>query len=93
MPYIKQTDRENYDGHIQELVYLVNEYQEQEAQSPSGQLNYIISSLLMGVYKDTLPSYSEFNEIVGILECAKMEIYRRVVAPYENQKMKENGDI
>lgn len=29
---------------------------------------------------------------VGILVCALLEFYRRAVAPYEDNKIKENGD-
>jgi hypothetical protein len=37
--------------------------------------------------------YAHINEAVGALECAKLELYRRVAAPYEDQKMKESGDV
>ena len=37
--------------------------------------------------------YAHINEVVGALECAKLELYRRVAAPYEDQKMKESGDV
>jgi len=37
--------------------------------------------------------YAHLNEVVGVLECAKLELYRRVVAPYEDQKMTESGDV
>jgi len=30
---------------------------------------------------------------MGALEGAKLEFYRRVVVPYEEKKMKENGDV
>ena len=38
-------------------------------------------------------SYATINDIIGALEGAKMEFYRRVVAPYEDEKIKENGDV
>jgi len=38
-------------------------------------------------------SYSEYNEIIGILECAKMEVYRRLVVPYEDKKIEQNTDV
>jgi hypothetical protein len=38
-------------------------------------------------------SYSIINDIVGVLECAKMEFYRRVAVPYEDKKRTENGDV
>jgi hypothetical protein len=37
--------------------------------------------------------YAHINEAVGALECAKLELYRRVAAPYEDEKMKESGDV
>ena len=37
--------------------------------------------------------YSKINALIGVLECAKLELYRRVAAPYENDKIDENGDV
>ena len=37
--------------------------------------------------------YAHINEAVGALECAKLELYRRIAVPYEDQKMKESGDV
>lgn len=31
-------------------------------------------------------------ETIAALECAKLELYRRIAAPYEDRKRKENGD-
>ena len=30
---------------------------------------------------------------MGVLECCKLEFYRRVAAPYEDIKIEENGDV
>jgi hypothetical protein len=38
-------------------------------------------------------NYQTVNDIVGALEGAKMEFYRRAAAPYEDLKIKENGDV
>ena len=38
-------------------------------------------------------SYHAYNEIIGVLECVKQEFYRRMVAPYEDKKCEENGDV
>lgn len=32
-------------------------------------------------------------QILGVLSCVQQEFYRRVVAPYEDQKCRENGDV
>jgi hypothetical protein len=38
-------------------------------------------------------SYQTINDIVGALEGAKLEFYRRVAVPYEDKKIIENGDV
>jgi len=35
----------------------------------------------------------QINEVIGVLECAKLELYRRVAAPYEERKRIENGEV
>jgi len=58
----------------------------------SGELNYVISMAV----KDFLATgygYSDINDAIGALEGAKLELYRRIAAPYEDNKVVENGDI
>lgn len=31
--------------------------------------------------------------MVGVLECAKLEAYRRIASPHEDKKIDENGDV
>jgi hypothetical protein len=31
--------------------------------------------------------------MIGILECCKLELYRKKAAPYENEKELENGSV
>lgn len=38
-------------------------------------------------------SYARFNAIIGALECCKTEICRKLISPYEDEKIKENGEI
>jgi hypothetical protein len=38
-------------------------------------------------------SYTEMQHVIGTLECVKMEMYRRMLSPYEDAKIAENGDI
>jgi hypothetical protein len=38
-------------------------------------------------------NYQRLNDALGALEGAKLEFYRRVVVPYEDWKMTENGDV
>lgn len=58
-----------------------------------GELNFVISAICDEIIKEKGLCYATINEIVGALECCKLEIYRRIAAPYEDIKIKENGDV
>jgi hypothetical protein len=57
-----------------------------------GDLNYLISDMLYEYWLGH-KNYRGINDIIGALECAKIEFYRRIVAEYEDAKIKENGDV
>ena len=80
MPYIKQERRKEMsnDGGNAETA---------------GELNYQITIVCKDYVEHKGLSYATINDIIGALEGAKQEFYRRVAAPYEDQKIKENGDI
>ena len=87
MPYIKQNQREEIDPILAELTkFLFN-----SSLNP-GTLNYVISTIINSALGKEL-SYTKINSIIGMLECAKLELYRRVAVPYEGEKIKENGDV
>ena len=79
MPYIKLNDRANIDlgAHPQ----------------TAGELNFCITKLIMRYLRGKNMNYQRVNDCLGALEGAKLEFYRRVVAPYENMKCEENGDV
>lgn len=84
MPYIKPEVREGLDLIASPIFRLVNK-------TPNtGALNYIITKILLATEPN---SYEDYNALVGVLECIKMELYRRVIASYEDRKKKQNGDI
>lgn len=59
----------------------------------AGELNWTITQLLDDyVARMGGARYAVLNEVIGVLECAKLELYRRIVAPYEDTKITENGD-
>lgn len=86
MPYINKNSRDFLDYIIDDLIGAFNQHDI----SRDGSLNYVISSVINNLY-DT--NYTDLNAAIGVLECAKMELYRRVVAPYEDTKIIENGDV
>lgn len=63
-----------------------------DLQGKPGKLNYIITRLVI-MSLPPEPRYEDFNRAVGVLECAKLEFYRRMVAAYEDRKRSENGDV
>jgi len=59
----------------------------------AGELNYVITTILDQYIKMKGKKYQTLNEVIGVMECAKLELYRRVAAPYEDTKIIENGDV
>lgn len=59
----------------------------------AGELNYAISQIVTEYIELKTLSYQTINDIVGALEGAKLEFYRRVAIPYEDFKIKVNGDL
>ena len=59
----------------------------------AGELNYRITSAVMEFFRRSEGRYQDINDIIGALEGAKQEFYRRVAVPYEEKKMKANGDV
>jgi len=59
----------------------------------AGELNYAITQII-DQYRYTKGfDYQAVNDVIGALEGAKLEFYRRVAAPYEDTKIQENGDV
>ena len=83
MPYIKQNRQELVEGNCIETT---------RPQS-AGELNHCITYLIHNYIDMKGLRYVNINEAIGVLECAKLELYRQVVAPYEDIKKKENGAI
>jgi hypothetical protein len=86
MPYIEPSQRMPLDPLIEKLAITLPET------DFAGQLNYVVSKLAAHLLHDKL-NYARVNEIIGALECAKLELYRRVAAPYEDTKVDQNGDV
>lgn len=61
--------------------------------SNPGELNFMVTRLINDYMLSQPFNYQVINDIIGALEGAKMEFYRRVVIPYEDRKIIENGDV
>lgn len=81
MPYIAKCFRDIF------------EYEPFTALNNVGELNYEITMKIIKYLEHKELSYQTINDIMGALEGAKQEFYRRVAIPYENKKIEENGDV
>lgn len=80
MPYIPEIDRQK----LKSGYY--------NAKSP-GELNFLITSIVDKYLVDNGINYTAINNVIGALECAKLELYRRLAVPYEDKKIKDHGDV
>ena len=93
MPYIPPGDRTRYDASIADLA---GSLAEATPEKRKGHANYVITQILRqawGVQSADNESYSSYADIIGTLECAKHEIYRRWVGPYEDDAIQRHGDL
>lgn len=76
------------------MPYIKNRAQvEVSGPSNPGELNYLLTKLVHEYVQRQGVSYATLNEALGVLEAAKAEFYRAVVAPYEDAKLLANGPI
>lgn len=68
-------------------------YLKSHAPEGAGELNYRITLMLLDYLEHHGKSYRIINDIMGAIEGAKFEFYRRVAAPYEDKKCHINGDV
>lgn len=60
----------------------------------AGELNYVVTRAVDAYLCWQGPlRYDTLNTAIGVLECAKLELYRRLAAPYEDIKQTQNGDV
>ena len=86
MPYIKEESRGKYN---QVLACLRNE----DLLKDVGELNFLLTNICKEYLRKHGEKYQHYNDIVGALECCKLEYYRRRIAKYEDKKIKDNGDV
>ena len=82
MPYIKKEDRESMDFVVGNMIH--------NGVKPDGKLNYVLYKFC----KDTVqPSYNNYKNFIGELRQCATEIERMILAPYEDLKREENGEV
>jgi hypothetical protein len=82
MPYIRKEIRPTMDTVVDQMI--------KAGVQVDGDLNYILFKFCKNHVK---PSYNNYKNFLGELNEAAEEIRRRLLAPYENLKIEENGDV
>lgn len=92
MPYIKKEDRSKFlvdsKGGFIELLSEVGFKCDN-----AGELNYAFTLIAQEYLNKKGLKYQNINDIIGALEGCKLELYRRFAAPYEDEKIQQNGDV
>jgi hypothetical protein len=87
MPYIQSRDTR-----LERLTFAERVYPESV-----GELNWAITTLVKNYLQRATriekESYEDYNAAIGALECAKLELARRRLAIYEDEKRQEAGRV
>lgn len=99
MPYITQDKRSALDEIVEAMsgVYVAYKHTphggiktQKEGIKVDGDLNYLLFAFCKRHVK---PSYNNYKNFCGELNECVAEIRRELLAPYEDQKKEENGDV
>jgi len=85
MPYIPQNDRADTE------VMLLDDALSFTPKN-AGELNFAVTRFIDNYLEKNGVRYRYINEMIGALECCKLELYRRIASPYEDVVMRKNGD-
>lgn len=84
MPYVPANDRKRLSGAINWSAMVP---------ANAGELNYVISLLAVEYVKRKGLSYKVLAEVQAAIHGSLVEFERRLVGPYEDTKISENGDL
>jgi hypothetical protein len=87
MPYIKKEQRPAIDNLIKPLIEHINSL---PLEDQDGSLNYAFTRIIKSVYPK---KYFHLNRALGMITAVTQELYRKIIGPYEDTKIIENGDL
>lgn len=87
MPYIKKEQRPAID---QLITPLIDHLKSLPLENQDGSLNYAVTKIIKHVYPQ---KYFHFNRALGVLTAVTQELYRKIIGPYEDTKISENGEV
>lgn len=92
MPYIQQETRSALDPAIDALLEALAKVRAQlNPNDFKGVLNYTLTRIVAGAFPNV--RYSNIADVIGALECVKLEFYDRIARPYEDKKRSQEGDV
>jgi len=87
MPYIKKEQRPKIDKLTSPIISYLKSL---PVEDQDGSLNYLVTKIIKHVYPQ---KYFHYNRALGVLSAIAFELYRKIVGPYEESKIAENGDV
>lgn len=78
------------------MPYIIEEVREQlDYRQPKtvGELTYELYAAVLTYIESFDEKFAVYAEVLGALEATKLELYRRSIAPYEDEKLEVNGDV
>ena len=94
MPYIQKVYREVYRESVEKLAdLLARQAKENDDKDLTGHLNFVFCLILAEILKRRKMGYKLLSSMRAALEDASAEFYRRVMVPYEDRKIEQNGDV
>ena len=87
MPYITQDDRDQYDERLDDLCLALDEHGWQ-----AGDVTYVLYMIVARWFKK-VPKYTTIAAIRGCLMGTLSEMDRQFFFPYEDSKIRVNGDV
>jgi len=90
VPYIDPGSRRQIDPELYPLIDRLKR-RTREGKDRNGEVVYVLYKILVEIYGQG--NFEIKSNALKALESAKLEYYRRLMVPYENQKIQENGDV
>ena len=88
MPYIKKNERRHYESGINLLVNRLS-----QRDFKPGDLTYVLYALAVRVMRSQQKDYVTLSRTRASIDDASFEFYRVEIAPYEDEKLRENGAV
>jgi len=92
MPYVAEKWKYKYQKCIENLSSRLIE-DTFGGRENNGVVVYAIYLMLKRIYSRGVSDFEVKSNALKVLESAKLEYYRRVLVPYEEEKIKINGDV